>query len=230
MLSFIPLSGPLRVAVVGGSGFDASGGLCVAADYIEVSGGGCVVRGTPLPFSAAAPYLAQASGGPYAWDAALRSGGRLLAVSVLVRTGDRVLVLRRKPGLAVSTAPCTASVTGTAVIRDASELRSDPAGAAARRELYEETGLSEADGALRLLGLALAPGKLQPAALFDFAFSGTPEELLRRVLEWPGFREEHEGAEVLPPEEALERPLTPVSVLAVRLAFGAAGRGGPAVE
>ncbi|WP_035108127.1 NUDIX domain-containing protein, partial [Desulfovirgula thermocuniculi] len=214
LVSYLPLK-KLDVVVE----FGGLTGDCLALSRLSVGPGGrAELVLTPACFVrfAVEANLGEASGRPGTWEDA---AGKPLAVSVLVHAGGRVLALKRREHLAVQSGLWTASVTGTAVPADAAGP--DPLAAAALRELREEVDLAAGDGELSFRGLALAPGKAQAVALFEFAASLPPEGLLARALSWSRFGEEHAGAEVLPPERALELPLSPVSRLAVGLLLGA---------
>lgn len=151
-------------------------GKCLALERLCLSAEGVELTLAPAEFARFAPEVrageaTKCSGG---WEGA---AGRVLAVSVLVHAGGKVLVFWRKRGLAVQSGKCTASVTGTVEMGDTEER--DVLTAAALREFWEETGHSGSDGALTFRGLALALGKAQPVGLFEFSYRG---ETLRSVL------------------------------------------------
>lgn len=186
-------------------------GKCLALERLCLSAEGVELMLVPAEFARFAPEarVGEAAKCSSGWEDAV---GKVLAVSVLVHTRGNVLVLWRRRDLAVQSGVCTASVTGTVEMEDTRE--GDVLTAAALRELWEETGLSESDGVLAFRGLALAPGKVQPVGLFEFSCRS---EVLQSITVWPRFKEEHEKAELLDPGEALGRPLSPVSRFAVGL-------------
>lgn len=212
MLSFLPLK-RLNIQVRS----DGTIGDCLALERLSVSGIGAEMVAVPASFArfALEANLGEATGWQGTWEDAI---GKALAVSVLVHSGGKVLVFKRKDDLAVQSGRCTATVTGTVNPEDIN--RDNILVAAALRELREEAGLSEADGTLAFRGLVLAPGKAQPVGLFEFACTKPPEDVLSHVLAWPGFHREHEEAKFLKPEQTLVLPLSPVSKLAVELFKG----------
>ncbi|NHM28100.1 NUDIX domain-containing protein [Desulfofundulus sp. TPOSR] len=189
-------------------------GECLALKQLSLSGNGVELVVTPAEFSRFA-LEAGTEEIVGSWEDAV---GKILAVSVLVHAGKKVLVLKRRDDLAIRSGKYTASVIGTVTTDDAES--GNALTVAALRELREETGLTENDGILAFRGLALAPGKLQPVGIFEFSCWRCCDEILRSVLDWPWFAEEHEGAEFLDAAASLGYLLSPVSRLALQLFRG----------
>lgn len=210
VLSFIATKKYPKVTVEPGN----SVGECLAFKRLSLSENGLELAAVPAGFArfALEANVGEAAGSPGGWEDAV---GKILAVSVLVHVEGKVLVLRRRGNLAIQSGEYTASIAGTVTTRDTES--GNALAVAALRELQEETGLSETSGTLTFRGLALAPGKAQPVGLFEFSCHDRPDEVLRSVLAWPWFAEEHEGVEFLDLTATFDRPLSPISRFAVEL-------------
>lgn len=118
---------------------------------------------------------------------AIRELANIVTVSILIKDSmNRVLLVHRGNKVAISSGNFATSCTGSLAEEDLS--RENPFIACAQRELKEELNL---DCKLYIVDIAISKQKLQPAVLLCGSIESKFEDLYKKMISAPDFREEN---------------------------------------